>query len=205
MHELVVKTALDMFSRYGIKRVSMSAISEEIGISKKTLYEKFSSKDELVYSVVKMFFKQIWEEIEDAECDTSSHLKTILQVNLIVYRHINILCPAFYRDVHFFTEANGYIDEMQQQLCYLYLQHFKAGVKDGTFIPDENYGTLAKLYSSAFQDNKSEYNASLMPTLQRGVCTTRGIDELKNYRALANYFIIQQSKHPLNNEKELFS
>ena len=43
--EQVMTTALDMFSQYGIKSVSMDDIARNTGISKRTIYEFFEYGD----------------------------------------------------------------------------------------------------------------------------------------------------------------
>lgn len=45
--EQVMTTALDLFSQYGIKSVSMDDIARNIGISKRTIYEFFEDKETL--------------------------------------------------------------------------------------------------------------------------------------------------------------
>ena len=44
----IIKTAGDMFFRLGIRSVSIDDICHELGMSKKTFYVYFASKDELV-------------------------------------------------------------------------------------------------------------------------------------------------------------
>src|SRR5512135_2513770 len=46
--ERIQKKAHEMFLRYGIRSVSMDDIATQLGISKKTIYQFFSEKDELV-------------------------------------------------------------------------------------------------------------------------------------------------------------
>ena len=46
--ERILNTASEMFYRKGIRAVGVDAISAEAGVTKKTLYEKYGSKDELV-------------------------------------------------------------------------------------------------------------------------------------------------------------
>ena len=46
--EHIIKTAGDMFFRLGIRSVSIDDICHELGMSKKTFYVYFSSKDELI-------------------------------------------------------------------------------------------------------------------------------------------------------------
>lgn len=48
----ILKKAYEMFSSRGIKVVTMDAISAELSISKRTLYEEFSSKKELLENVL---------------------------------------------------------------------------------------------------------------------------------------------------------
>lgn len=43
--------AHELFNRYGIRSVSMDDLSAQLGMSKKTLYQYFSDKDELVNAV----------------------------------------------------------------------------------------------------------------------------------------------------------
>ena len=44
----IIKTAGEMFFRLGIRSVSIDDICHELGMSKKTFYVYFASKDELV-------------------------------------------------------------------------------------------------------------------------------------------------------------
>lgn len=46
--ERIFRTASEMFYRKGIRAVGVDAIAAEAGVTKKTLYENFGSKDELV-------------------------------------------------------------------------------------------------------------------------------------------------------------
>ena len=51
--EQVMTTALDMFSQYGIKSVSMDDIARNTGISKRTIYEFFEDKETLLQEAIK--------------------------------------------------------------------------------------------------------------------------------------------------------
>ena len=48
LHSEIIKKSGDMFYRLGIRSVSIDDICHELGISKKTFYVYFSSKDALV-------------------------------------------------------------------------------------------------------------------------------------------------------------
>lgn len=51
MKERILVKSGELFTRYGIRSVSMDNIASELGASKKTLYQYFADKDELVNAV----------------------------------------------------------------------------------------------------------------------------------------------------------
>src|ERR1700683_5335247 len=50
--ERILIKAADLFCRYGIRSITMDEIAGQLGISKKTIYQFFTDKDELVEGVV---------------------------------------------------------------------------------------------------------------------------------------------------------
>ena len=55
----IIDGAADLFRTYGIKAVTMDMIAEYLGISKRTIYERFGDKDEMLFAVMNsMIIKQ---------------------------------------------------------------------------------------------------------------------------------------------------
>lgn len=50
--ERIKHKADELFKRYGIRSITMDEIANQLGISKKTIYQSFSDKDELVDEVI---------------------------------------------------------------------------------------------------------------------------------------------------------
>ncbi|HCD88791.1 MAG TPA: TetR/AcrR family transcriptional regulator, partial [Algoriphagus sp.] len=46
--EKILDVAIEQFSRYGVRNTTMDDIARMMGISKKTLYQEFKDKKELV-------------------------------------------------------------------------------------------------------------------------------------------------------------
>ena len=51
MKERIQAKAEELFRRYGIRSVTMDEISNQLGISKKTLYQSYTDKEEIVSAV----------------------------------------------------------------------------------------------------------------------------------------------------------
>src|ERR1700712_2278988 len=52
--ERILEKANDLFMRYGIRSVTMDEIATQLGMSKKTIYQFFTDKDQMVEAVVEL-------------------------------------------------------------------------------------------------------------------------------------------------------
>src|SRR5215813_13996179 len=50
--ERILIKAAELFMRYGIRSITMDEIAAQLGISKKTIYQFFTDKDDMVYAVI---------------------------------------------------------------------------------------------------------------------------------------------------------
>src|ERR1700724_3485388 len=48
----ILEKATDLFMRYGIRSITMDEIAAQLGISKKTIYQFFTDKDDMVMAVI---------------------------------------------------------------------------------------------------------------------------------------------------------
>jgi len=90
LNEIVSKLKL-VFSKHGTSKYTMDAIATEIGISKSTLYQYFSNKDEMVDAVFDAFVNEI------------NLIKEIIHQNKITYkqRYIDFIAAfsKFYSNI----------------------------------------------------------------------------------------------------------
>ncbi|HLX90184.1 MAG TPA: TetR/AcrR family transcriptional regulator [Puia sp.] len=68
--ERILQKATDLFMRYGIRSITMDEIAAQLGISKKTIYQYFTDKDEIVEAVVNQQCKK--NELECIEFRSNS-------------------------------------------------------------------------------------------------------------------------------------
>ena len=55
--ERIIEQAMQMFVTQGIKSVRMDDIAQQLGVSKRTLYELFGDKEGLLYLAMERFFE----------------------------------------------------------------------------------------------------------------------------------------------------
>lgn len=75
----IIKTAGEMFFRLGIRSVSIDDICHELGMSKKTFYVYFSSKDELIVQLLQANLDFMARKMEDL-LSTEDFRKVVAEV-----------------------------------------------------------------------------------------------------------------------------
>ena len=76
--EHIVESAMQMFVRQGLKSVRMDDIAQELGISKRTLYELFGDKEELLYQCLRLYMNNVNEDVACKAREGANLLESIL-------------------------------------------------------------------------------------------------------------------------------
>ncbi|MBN2861984.1 MAG: TetR/AcrR family transcriptional regulator, partial [Bacteroidales bacterium] len=75
--EKIVEHAVRMFANSGIKAITMDDISKEAGISKRTIYENFRDKNELLCSCLDFMATKYDEEYERIESEADNMITMV--------------------------------------------------------------------------------------------------------------------------------
>jgi TetR/AcrR family transcriptional regulator, cholesterol catabolism regulator len=97
--ERIITEAGALFGRYGIKSVTMDTLAVEMGVSKRTIYENFRDKDELLLKVIKFFkLRQIHEanEVIRNSDNVIVALFSLLRGMINTSKQVN---PLFFQDM----------------------------------------------------------------------------------------------------------
>ncbi len=54
VRERILIESGQLFGKYGIRSMTMDSLAEEMGISKRTIYERFKDKDTLLLEVIQL-------------------------------------------------------------------------------------------------------------------------------------------------------
>jgi AcrR family transcriptional regulator len=100
--EAVLRAAIALFSRQGVRRTSMSLLAEEAGVAKPTLYAYFESKDAVYAAVCQVVGEQILAEARAAAAATDRDL---------VSRVAAVLSAKFTR-VYQLVDSSPYAQEL---------------------------------------------------------------------------------------------
>lgn len=196
LKEKIIRQAKQMFWDYGLKRVGIDDICNELHISKKTFYTVFKTKNELIEEILKSvrIEKKQMEEIADND-------------NIIEYliSKTNTFRSKTQRDdeklfqIHF--DMKKYYSELFDKHCRLIkedaevntLSILNMGIAQGLFRQDMDLTLTKKLISEIFSNMLEYSNTNKIPfihmmdfcmdTMFRVVCNDKG---LEYYNSISN-------------------
>lgn len=192
----IVDTASKSFKKLGIKAVHMDDIAGSLSISKRTLYELFGDKEQLLLNVFGLYRQRLNKEMQEI----ASSAENVLEVILTFYeRKFNELCkvnPLFFRDLRKYPKVLEFIHEEQRRNDADAVSYFQKGVEQGIFRNDINFQivnqTMAMqmdllIYSDiTVHYPLAEIYSEITVLHMRGITTEKGyrmVDEfLKNLR-----------------------
>lgn len=85
--ENIRKASLELFTAYGIKKVSIAEIAKKAGVNPVTVYNHFGDKDSLVRDVIKGLIMDHWTEVREI---LESDLQFIAKLEQIVSNKIEM-------------------------------------------------------------------------------------------------------------------
>ena len=187
--DYIVARAASMFETQGVKSVRIDDIASELGMSKRTLYEMFDSKEALLKECMRHLFvekqEKMWQEIEQLPdvvavifffIDKQHNGKANRERNERIRNNLQ----------KFYPQVAQYVDEAMREL-------FERGISEGLFRRDMKIdlsisifaNTLMliamnkiKLHNNISMDEAFEYMAI---NFFRGIATVKGVELIDAY------------------------
>lgn len=197
---IIALKALDLFWQYGIRSVSMDDIATAAGVSKKTIYQHYTNKDELVMGVVKAALQEnkehCWKESQVAE--NAIH-ESFLAINEIseLFRRMNPLVLFDLKKYH--PRAYKAYSEYKSEFLYQELKNsLERGIKEGLYREDLDLETITRFrvesilipfipdFYTKVTVSLEEANRELFYLFMYGVASSKGYKLIDKYKKNKN-------------------
>ena len=76
----IIKRAAEMIAELGVKSLRVDDLARDLAVSKRTLYEMFGDKEELLYHSVKLLFQNEANEIQASALGVQSGIPALLEI-----------------------------------------------------------------------------------------------------------------------------
>ena len=187
----ILSYAIENFSRNGIRNVKMDDIASDLGISKRTLYQLFKDKENLLIECFKYSEKrsaELYSELTESTDNILELYTKWLKMRIDEIRSIN---PQFFSDLNKYSRVQKYFRDVSAMKSKEGLKFINMGIAQGLFRNDINYNVLlriSEITAESIMRNELylEYSyddlfGSTSITSVRGICTKKGYDLLDKY------------------------
>ena len=195
MRENIISTAENLFLRFGFKRVTMDDIAREMAISKKTIYQFFKDKNEIVCSATEHYLKKECCLMEATEEESENVIEHLVKTSKHLRRQMTGVNPGAMYDLRrYFPEGwKIYTHYKQEVFLKSLIKILKKGIKEGYFRSDLDPEILGIMRmeqiqmpfdENLFPRDKYEFTQVQMQLLSHflsGILTEKGKELLKNY------------------------
>lgn len=155
IRQQIISVASKKMSEAGIRAVSVDDICHEMGISKKTFYVSFSTKDELVKAILQEYKCQAERVMQSFVGECKEQLKKIVQMKDKLSRMPDVRwLPPFVYDLNkYYPELAQEHNEAMYSLNLLTMQQLlRNGKEDGIFRPTLDEMIAADLIARLLRD-----------------------------------------------------
>lgn len=193
--ERILIKAEELFMQYGIRSVSMDDIANNLGMSKKTLYQYYVDKDELVHAVVDGHINEMQEDCLKMRQEAKDAVHEIFITMERITEELTNMNPMLLYDMEkfHFRAYQRFKDHKDKFLAKIVRDNIEWGIKEELYRPDINVDVMAKF---RLESMMIPFNVAVFPpgkyTLAKtseeiivhfiyGLATSKGHKQIQKY------------------------
>jgi AcrR family transcriptional regulator len=192
----ILSSSIELFTQYGFKTITMDDIARRAGISKKTLYQHFANKHEVVSETMTWYKNNTTANCECMLQDAENALEAMVKILAFfdgIYKRINPM--AMFEMQRFFPEAyKKFREQLLERDVTMVRDNILQGIKEGFYREDLNAELLARfrietglmmLQPTLMVNERAELMSvalELGEHFMYGIMTPAGIEQYKMYK-----------------------
>ncbi len=190
----IIEAANKHFMKYGIRSVSMDDIARELGMSKKTIYEKVGNKEELVRKVMEFHIALDCEMSNAVHENNINAIDEMLKIAEFVIEELSQLNPRLLYDLKkYYRSIWEMMDTHRNTFIHdTILRNLKNGIQQGLYRENIRPELIAHFYlgivhvfidTGFFEDQQYSVADSYIEAFKYhiyGIASPEGIEYLKS-------------------------
>jgi len=204
--ERIVKSALNLFWRYGIKSVTMDDIAKDLGISKRTIYQHFADKEAILEMVIKEELSSQKCEMEKIDEDAEKPIEQMIQATDQMRTALAHMNPTLLYDLKkYYPDSWALFQSYKHEFILKSIRdNLSHGIELGMYHADIDIDVLSLLRieeieiafdNTIFPPDKFHMIRVQMQFVHhflRGILTEKG---LKHYNTIKDKTVIEFNTH----------
>ena len=185
----------ELFMQDGIRSVSMDDIAHSLGMSKKTLYQYFADKDELVNAVVDGHIQEIQNDCASCRVDASDAIHEIFITMERIMDEFSSMNPMILYDLEkfHFKAYHRFREYKDKFLLQIIRDNIEWGIKEELYRSDINIDVMSKY---RIESMMIPFNVSVFPPGKYNLAATSemiienftyGLATIKGHKLIQKY------------------
>jgi len=172
--ERIQASAYGLFMQFGIRSVSMDDIANQLGMSKKTLYQYFADKDELVEVVVDAHIKVMQADCVNCRKDARDAIHEIFITMERIIEQFSNMNPMVLNDLAKFhyKAYQRFREHKDHFLARIIRDNIDWGKKEELYRPDINTDIMSKY---RLESMMIPFNVSVFPPGRYNLAELSGV------------------------------
>ncbi|MEQ9592932.1 MAG: TetR/AcrR family transcriptional regulator [Cyclobacteriaceae bacterium] len=168
----ILQGATELFLRYGIRSVSMDNIANHLGVSKKTIYQYFKDKDEMVNSVTANHIQKDKSELDWIAENSKNAVEELVNLTHCLRENFREMNPSLLFDLQKYHHKSWalWIEYKSEHIKNQIVRSLNQGKEEGYFRADLNTEILARMRLETIQ---LAFDPSVFPADQFDLTTVQ--------------------------------
>lgn len=191
LKQKILTTAASLFAKHGIKAVKMDDISNELSISKRTLYEIYDNKELLLFECVKTRLEESERKTIEAVEKSENVMDLLIRIYRLRMEALRQTHPLFYVELTKYPDVLEYLQSKDEEKRKHNMEFVERGIREGYFRTDVDYPLVLELFDASNRYVLDHYETlgtaldrvlyNLIFVFLRGFCTKEGIEILDRF------------------------
>jgi AcrR family transcriptional regulator len=196
--EKILKSSLALFFKYGIKHVTMDDIARELGMSKKTIYQFYKEKDDLVNQLCDIELDGKTMQFDEMNRTAKDPIDEIMMISENLRRMVQNINPIFFMDLQkFYPTAFQKFQQFKENCAYRNIvTNIKKGIEMGVYRSDLDPEFISRyrlaqvdmlMFGNYFSFEKISFAKThelVLDMFVYGICTIKGHKLIDSYKTV---------------------
>ena len=176
--ERILNSALALYSKYGIKSITLDDLCRELGISKKTLYQHIDDKNDLIRKVIDYEISLQQKSMEKMFQSEINAIDELIYVNRMIHENQSIHNPTFYYDLkkYYPVVYAEWLEYKREKMFKMIHRNLEKGISEGLYRKELDSTVISKLHMSR---TESMHTSEIID--EKELSTSRFINEVFSY------------------------
>lgn len=147
IRDKIIRGAEDLFMKYGIRSISMDDIARHLSVSKKTLYQHFTDKEDIVTLTCRAHLERNSREFDSIKTQSRNAIEELANISTCLKRIMENMNPSLLFDLQKYHPRAWavWLDHKHHFIRESVVSNLKQGIEEGYFRPELNVEIIATM------------------------------------------------------------